>query len=97
MGIDYTGLMIIGVDYDELPEQIKEDNEDIWQWADDQGFYVASLWFDAGTDGMIIGIQVSDCEYEDLDNWFDTVKQGFADFESIVGIKPRLIGTQDIY
>lgn len=96
MGIDYSGMMIIGVDYEELPEHIQE-IEDIYEWADKEGLDIASLWYDAGTDGMIIGKSIEDVSEEDFDEWTIKVKQMFKEVELILGVKPKLIGTQDIY
>ena len=96
MGIDYSGMMIVGIHYDDLPAEIQE-QDDIWEWIEEQGLDVANEWYDSGTDGMIIGISMSDVSKDDLDTWFLDLKNTFVKVEKILKKEPTLIGTQDIY
>lgn len=102
MGIDYSGMMIVGVDYDELPEEVLAEIEekfdgDVYEFKEHYGLDNASLWYDSGTDGMIIGKQVEDVFKEDLDKWVKKLKKTFDEVESILKVKCKLIGTQDIW
>lgn len=96
MGIDYSGMMIVGCDYHDLPEEVLTEIEekfedDVYEWIEENGLDYASEWYDAGIDGMIIGISVNDVEEEDLDIWFKNLKETFKKVESILKVKPKLI------
>lgn len=102
MGIDYSGMMIVGVDYEELPDEVSEEieekfDDDVYGFIEHYILDTASLWYDSGTDGMIIGKQVEDVFKEDLDKWVEKLKKTFDEVESILKVKPKLIGTQDIW
>lgn len=102
MGIDCRGMMIVGVDYEELPNEVLEEieekfNDDVYGFIEHYRLDNASLWCDSGIDGMIIGKQVEGVFKKDLDKWVEKLKKTFDEVESILKVKPKLIGTQDIW
>lgn len=102
MGIDYSGMMIVGRDYENLPDEVISEVEDrfggnVYEWMEDNGLDFASLWYDAGTDGMIVGISVNDVKEKDLGDWFLKLKETFTKVREIIKVEPILYGTQHIY
>jgi len=96
MGIDYSGMMIVGVHFDNLPEEIRE-QEDIYEWIDENGLDAANEWYDCGVDGLIIGKSMPDVLEKDLEGWFFELKEAFHIVRTKLKVEPTLIGTQDIY
>jgi hypothetical protein len=102
MGIDYSGMMIVGTHYDNLPREILDDvennfDDDIYLWMEEYGLDHASEWYDCGIEGMIIGKTIDDVNEENLDTWFKNLKETFKKVETILKVKPKLIGTQNIW
>ena len=102
MGIDYRGYMIVGRDYEDLPDEViteieEKFDDDIYEWMEANDLTHASLWYEAGTDGMIIGISVEDVYEHSLDDWFLKLKETFTKVREVIKVEPKLIGTQDIY
>ena len=102
MGIDYDGKMMIGVDYEDLPEEVLKEIEekfegDIYEFMEANELDSASLWYNADIDGMIIGKIIRATTKYELDTWLEYVKKEFEEVESILKVKCMLLGTQDIY
>lgn len=102
MGIDYNGLMLVGCHYNDLHDDVKEEIDgtydgDVWEWANQKNLYLASEWFDCGTEGMIIGFKVENVYLADFDDWVINTKKLFDEAFKIFKVPPKLIGTQDIY
>lgn len=99
MGIDIDAKMIVGVYYDELPKNLRELNyDDLYDFIEDNNLNYASLWYDSGMDGSIIGRTVNnDIPEQNLDSWLLKVKEAFKEVESILKVKPNLIATQHVW
>ena len=99
MGVDIDAKMIVGVYYDDLPKELRElDDDDLYDFIENNGLNTASLYYDSGIDGKIIGRTVNnDVPEEDLGCWLVTVKQAFKEVESILKVKPNLIATQHVW
>ena len=97
MGIGYSSMMLVGCHFNDLPEEIRE-LDDIHQFIDDNGLARASEWYDAGTDGMLLGIEVdSTVEYAGLDAFREEVEAAFKVARELLKVEPKLIATQDIW
>lgn len=99
MGIDIDAKMIVGVYYDDLPKELRElDDDDLYDFIEDNELNHASLWYDAGMEGWIIGRTVNnDIPEANLDAWLLKVKEAFKEVQEILKVKPDLIATQHVY
>ena len=101
MGIDISGGMIVGVSGRDFAEKFDNDDNkysDIYEMIEEEGLDRYCLHYDADIEDSIVGFGISDCNsYEELDEWFENVKNKFKEFESEFGLKPSLIGTQDVW
>ena len=98
MGIDYDGGMIVGRHYNDCEFQDwNEDDQDIWEYCEDKGLDSMNQWYDSGPDGMIVGICMEDTDEESFEKWTESVKETFKKVEKLIGVKPHLIGTQNIW
>lgn len=89
--------MLVGCHFNDLPEETQE-LEDIYEFAEDNGLITASEWYDAGTEGMYIGIEVSsEIEEAKLDEFIIDVKLAFVKAKDVLKVQPTLISTQDIW
>ena len=97
MGIDIDSAMMVCVEFDELPDEIKE-VECIYNWMDENGLDYASLWYDAGTEGMIIGKILDNNIYEkDFALWSDDMKEVFEEVRNKTKCEPTLTATQNVW
>lgn len=99
MGIDIDAKMIVGVYYDDLPKELRKlDYDDLYDFIEDNNLNHASLWYDSGVDGMLIGRTVNnDVPEENLDAWLIKVKEAFKEVKDILKVKPDLIATQHVW
>ena len=100
MSITYTSRMIVGVDYDDLPEELKELQEDIYEFTEDNGLTTAFQWYDCGLEGLVLGKEIdNNISEEDLGCWLVTVKEAYKEVKNILKLdsEVKLIATQDIY
>jgi hypothetical protein len=94
MGIGYNGGMIVG----NYAEDLKLDNShNIWEYAEDKGMEVMSLYYDALDENCAIGYEIENIDTEDMDiAWLKKVKELGIKFKKITGLDPILMGIQDI-
>jgi len=112
MGIDVGGGMIIGADCDSVIESVKvniddcemygtEGNyfEEFYEWDGEVGMSCYSYWYDAGSDGQVIGFTMNDIETlsDDFEDWVVDVKERSLKFKELTGVEPKLIGMQDVW
>ena len=100
MGTTYTSRMMVGVDYEDLPEELKELEDGIYDFAENNGLTVAFQWYDCGIEGLAIGKEIDNyVSEEDLDCWLVTVKEAFKEVKRILKLdsEVKLISTLDIY
>ena len=100
MSTTYTSRMIVGVEYNDLPEELKELEDNIYEFTDNNGLTVAFQWYDCGLDGLVLGKEIdNNISEENLDIWLLDVKQAFIEVKEILKLdsEVKLIATQDIY
>lgn len=99
MSITYTARMIVGVDYNDLSQELKELGEDIYDFAENNGLTVCFSWYDCGLEGLIIGKEIDNCvSEEDLGSWLVTVKEAFEKVKTILKLdEVKLIASSDVY
>ena len=98
MGIDIDAKMIVGVYYDDLPDELTRDHDKLYDFIEDNNLNHASLWYDSGMEGWIIGRTVNnDVPEENLDAWLIKVKEAFKEVKDILKVKPDLIATQHVW
>lgn len=100
MGTTYTARMIVGVDYSDLPEELQELEDGIYEFVDTNGLTVCFQWYDCGIEGLTIGKEIDNyVSEEDLGCWLVTVKEAFKEVKKILKLdsEVKLIATQDIY
>ena len=51
MGIDIDAKMIVGVYYDDLPDELTRDHDKLYDFIQDNNLNHASLWYDAQIEG----------------------------------------------
>lgn len=68
--------MMVGVYYNDLPDELTSDHDKLYDFIEDNSLNYASLWYDSGMEGRIIGrIINNDIPEQNLDSWLVTVKQ----------------------
>lgn len=100
MSTTYTARMIVGVEYSDLPDELKELEDDIYNFIDTNGLTVCFQWYDCGLDGLVLGKEIDNCISEDdLGCWLVTVKDAFKEVKKILKLdsEVKLIASQDIY
>lgn len=100
MSTTYTSRMIVGVEYSDLSEELKELEYDIYDFADNVGLTTCFQWYDCGLDGLVVGKEIdNNISEENLEEWMLTVKESFKEVKEILGpdITIKLIASQDIY
>ena len=100
MSTTYTSRMIVGVEYDDLSDELKELQDHIYEFVDNNGLTVAFQWYDCGLDGLILGKEIdNNISEENLDIWLLDVKQAFIEVKEILKLdsEVKLIATQDVY
>lgn len=100
MSTTYTSRMIVGIEYDDLSDELKELQEDIYDLVDNNGLTVAFQWYDCGLDGLVLGKEIdNNISEDDLGCWLVTVKQAFKEVKKILKLdsEVKLIATQDVY
>ena len=100
MSTTYTSRMIVGVEYDDLSEELKELGDDIYEFTDNIGLTFAFQWFDCGLNGLVLGKEIdNNISEENLDIWLLDVKQAFIEVKEILKLdsEVKLIATQDVY
>lgn len=100
MGIDISGKMIVGAyaknfDFSEKYEQ--DEDFEVDERYEEQEFDYCSPWFDAGGEEWFVGYEVEDVDMVDFDEWVKKVKELSTKFEEKTGIKPRLVGMQNVF
>lgn len=98
MGIDISGGMIVGLPVDSI-EYDDEEFKCPWGFAEEYGMEVFSLWYDAGSEGQVIGFTVPDIEVlsKGFEDWVLDVKHKALKFETITDQKAELIGIQNVW
>ena len=100
MSTTYTARMIIGVEYSDLSEELKDLEDDIYDFVNNAGLTVCFQWYDCGRDGLVLGKEIDNCILEeDLGCWLVTVKEAFKEVKEILGpdTTVKLIASADIY
>ena len=100
MSTTYTSRMIVGVEYSDLSEELKELEYDIYDFADNAGLTVCFKWYDCGLDGLVVGKEIdNNISEENLEEWMTKVKEAFKEVKEILGLDytVKLIASQDIY
>ena len=101
MSTTYTGRMIVGVEYSDLPDELSNlDDNEIYDFANNIGLTVCFQWYDCTLDGLVLGKEIDNYVAEDdLDSWLVTVKEAFKEVKEILGLdsEVKLIASQDMY
>lgn len=101
MSTTYTARMIIGVEYSDLLEELKNlDDNDMYDFAENSGLIMCFQWYDCGLDGLVLGKEIDNCILEEnLEEWLVTVKEAFKEVKEILGpdTTVKLIASSDIY
>jgi hypothetical protein len=99
MGININGSMLIGVPHGrcKITKNIELFEEDPYQWCEDNGMDYMSKWYDCDTDGMVIGIKLSECSLKTLPEWCSKLPGLFTKVEKLLGVEPVLLGMQDVW
>ena len=100
MSTTYTSRMIVGVEYDDLSEELKELQDDIYEFTENNGLTVAFQQYDCGLDGLVLGKEIDNyISEENIDIWLLDVKQAFIEVQRILKLdsEVKLIATQDVY
>ena len=98
MRIDIDAKMIVGVKYSDLPAELKKlSTDDLYNFLEDNELEYASLWYDSGMEGWIIGRTVNnDVPEEKLDTFVIKLKEAFKEVQEILKVNPYLIATQHV-
>ena len=73
------------------------DHDKLYDFIEDNNLNHASLWYDSGMEGWIIGRTVNnDVPEENLDAWLIKVKEAFKEVKDILKVSPDLIATQHV-
>jgi hypothetical protein len=95
MGIDIDSKMIVGVRADEINV---DGTQCPMEYAEIHELDYASEWFDADTDGIIIGIQVQNHVWESgLEAFMVEVKDAMNEMRKHTSVEPLLIGMQHVW
>ena len=99
MSITYTARMIVGVHYNDLPEELKELEDDIYDFVENNGLTVCLRWYDCGLEGLVIGKEINNyVSEEDLSSWLVTVNGAFKEVKTILKLdEVKILASQDIY
>ena len=95
MGVDYSGYMVVGNEYEEI--SIPEDVEDVYDWLDENDMRHFSPHYDAPLHECSIGFSIGDVEVGKMEVWLQEVKELAVKFKEITGADAYLFGTQHIY
>ena len=95
MGIDTDGGMIVG----EIGSKLTApEGQEFYEWAEDNGLERMALWYDADVSNCYYGYTVDDVLIDDMDGkWLEEIHGLANKFEDLTGVKPKLIGTQDVW
>jgi hypothetical protein len=96
MSTTYSGKMMVGVHYDDLPEELKE-LDDIYKFTEDNDMDTAFEWQDCGYEGLIIGADIPNTKQEDFEKFIEYVNEQYTRINTILGVESKLLGTADIY
>ncbi len=112
MGIDISGGMIVGANAADVKSSVYREDDDVelygtngnlfeefYEWWEEVGMSVYSSHYDCAEDYQIVGFEVKDISVlsDDFDEWVEDVKIKAEGFYKLTGIKPKLIGMQDVY
>lgn len=112
MSINISGGMIIGADAAEVKSSICRENDDVnlygtdgnlieefYDWYEDVGMSIFSDHYDCDTDYQVVGFTVKaiDVLSSDFADWVEEVEAKAEEFYKLTGIKPKLIGMQNVW
>ena len=98
MGIDISGVMIVGLPADEVWYD-EEEFVDLNEFINHHGFDCMSGSSDCDEDEKVVGFEIKDTSLkgDKFDIWSDEVRRLANQFEEITGQIPWLIGMQDVW
>ena len=98
MGIDISGGMIVGSEAENISYD-EEQYEEVWEFADAHNLSCYSKWYDAGSEGQVLGFTVDDVDplSPEFESWVKDVKDKAHKFYQLTGIKAELIGMQNVW
>lgn len=99
MSISYTSRMMVGVEYSDLPEKLKELEDDIYDFITENRLTYCFQWSNCGLDGLVVGKEIdNNISEENLEEWLIYVKETFKEVKEILSLDSgvKLIASQDI-
>lgn len=108
MGIDYRGMLLVGMKVSELPEDAYEewleendydedgDGDLRNEFFDERGLSKASPYYDCSIEYCTVGFELDDILLED-ESYIELIEKRKDRFMAIFGVTPKLIGMQDIW
>ena len=96
MGINYSAQLIVGAEFNALPESIR-DVDDIYDWMDKHNLEYACSWYDSGREGMTIGISVGAPTIPVTAEWIASLNEAYTRASFILQTEVQAIITPDIW
>lgn len=98
MGLDIGGGMLVGRAIKDLPVDL-ESIEDVGQYIYDLRLEIFSPWFDAEPEYWTVGYIVQDIELplDPSSKWYKDLTEVSEKFLKLFGVKPKLIGMQNVW
>ena len=99
MGIDITGYLMVGGDYEDVAKMLTEEQkEDICKTLEELGLTSASPYFDADIRECFIGYVPTPLMLNlDDPNWMNEILEYKEKWKELTGTPAYLIGTQHVY
>ena len=97
MGIYTSSYMLVGVPYRELPTEIKDKGKGLYEYIEENGLDIMSIYYDCDIEYTIIGSTVENMiDILNIDIWVKQIKEVALEIEQILKVKPKLIATHNI-
>ena len=101
MGIYTDGAMIIGAKAEDVIKKNEYDPEGeysfFYDWIEDHDLDYLSPYYDSDSEKWTIGYVIADVEVDSInEDWLDMVRKLAKEFETLTGVKAKLIGTQNV-
>ncbi len=98
MGIDISGVMIVGNKIAKIQEGLPEGFDSWFECAEEAGMENASPWYDAEEEFCYIGFKIKATKALDFNsNFLALIQEKAAKFKELTGLDAKLMGLADVW
>lgn len=95
MGIDIDSKLLVGLQYEDFPEELIDYIEETYdgninEWAEEEELESASPWYDAGSDQCFYGFDIINCGF--VPTVITQMQNAAHKFEQRFKCKPKVYG-----